>query len=425
MKFSKSGQILLAIAVSAIVGLGLTSCGQSNTIDFLYVTSNKSTTGQINVYWVDQESGAIRQIADSPYPSGGENPVAEVASPNGKNLFVVNRDDNTIVEFAIGTDAKLYPTKTCNTPGTEPLAIAVNTAGTQLYVVDTYAPAPNGQSSYSQTNPGPGALVEYSLNSSQQFNSCTPVANGTQNYWQVGEYPGQVAVSANDSFVYVTNTGSIINTTTTPGAGIALIDPVTGQGTISGFSIGSGGALTELSGSPFEAGTAPLGLAIDPTSRFLYATDAAQNQVIGYSIQSTGKLTPINPSVTATGTLPVGIKVDPRGLYVYVANYTSGTISTYNINQSTGSLTANATPSLAAGPGATCVEIDPALDRFVYTSNFLQNQVTGAELNPETGSLTTNQNSPYPSSTQPTCVVAVAHGNHSQQTVTVVPSGNN
>ena len=53
MKFRKPGQILLAVAASALVGLGLTSCGQSNTIDFLYITANKSATGQIGAYWVD------------------------------------------------------------------------------------------------------------------------------------------------------------------------------------------------------------------------------------------------------------------------------------------------------------------------------------------------------------------------------------
>jgi 6-phosphogluconolactonase (cycloisomerase 2 family) len=425
MKFSKPGQILLATAVSAIVGLGLTSCGQSNTIDFLYVTANKNATGQISVYWVDQESGAISQIPDSPYPSGGQNPVAEVATPNGKNLFVVNRDDNTIVDFAIGTDAKLYPQKTCNTPGTEPISIAVNTAGTQLYVVDTYAPAPNGQAAYSETNPGPGALVEFPLDSSQQFSSCTPVANGSQSYWPLGNYPGGVAVAANDSYVYVVNTGSIVTTTTPPTAGVPVVAPTSGAGTISGFSIGSNGALTALSGSPFEAGTAPLGIAIDPTSRFLYATDAAQNQIIEYSIQNGGVLVPLNPGTTATQTFPVGITVDPRDMFVYVTNYTSGSISSYNINQANGALSSNATPTLPTGPGSTCVTIEPALDRFVFTSNFLQNEVSSAELNTNTGSLTTDQNSPYPSAAQPTCVVAVPHGNHSQQTVTVIPTGNN
>jgi 6-phosphogluconolactonase len=431
MKFRKPGQILLATAVSAIVGLGLTSCGQSNTIDFLYVTANKNSpttpgNGEINVYYVDQESGAIAQIQDSPYDSGGQNPVAEVASPNGKYLFVINEDNNTLVQFAIGTDAKLYPQMTCNTPGTQPNSLAVNAAGTELFVTDYY------QSGFNQTNPGPGDLVVYPLtanapsgpnnNFGENLASCTPVANpnGTA-YWALGSNPGGVAVSANGSWVYATNTGSIVTTTTPPTAGIPVIQPVTGSGTLSAFSIGSGGVLSPI--GTYPAGTAPTALAVDPTSRFLYVTDAAQDQVIEYLLSAAGVPTPINPGVLTTGTFPNGITVDPRGLYVYITNYTDGTISTYNINTGTGVLTANATPTLKAGPGATCVIVEPSLDRFLFTSNFLENEVSSSLLNPDTGSLTTDENSPYPSGPQPTCVAAVPHGNHSTQYTTDVSGG--
>lgn len=423
MKFRKPGQILLATAVSALVGLGLTSCGQSNTIDFLYVLSNKSAPGQIYVYYVDQESGAPTKIADSPYPAGN-NPVAEVASPNGKVLYVVNHDDNSVVQYAIGTDAKLYPQQTCNTPGSDPEAIAISADGTKLFVADTFAPAPSGQAAYSETNPGPGALIEYALTSSQGLTNCTAVANGALQYWPLGNFPGGIAVAPNNDYVYAVNTGSVVTTTTVPTAGTPITAPSTGAGSISAYAIGTGGALTAVSGSPIAAGTAPTAIAIDPTSRFLYVTDSALNQVIEYDILSSGILTPLNPGITTAGTLPAGITVDPRGLYVYVSNYVDGTISTYNINNSTGTLTANATPTLKTGPGSTCIIVEHALDRFVFTSNFLENEVSSALLNPNTGSLTTDQNSPYPTGTQPTCVVAVPHGNHSTQNVSVTAPGN-
>ena len=37
MKFSKTGHALLAAAVSIGIGLGITSCGESNTIDYVFV----------------------------------------------------------------------------------------------------------------------------------------------------------------------------------------------------------------------------------------------------------------------------------------------------------------------------------------------------------------------------------------------------
>ena len=122
MKLSKSGRIALASVVSLGLGFGATACGPSNTIDYLYVTASKQNPGQISVYKVDSEAGILYQITDSPYGSGGRNPVADMASPNGKNLYVINHDDNTIVEFAIGTDGKLYPQQTCNLPGSYPIA---------------------------------------------------------------------------------------------------------------------------------------------------------------------------------------------------------------------------------------------------------------------------------------------------------------
>src|SRR5271156_3814800 len=203
MKFSKFGRIALASVVTLGLGFGVTACGPSNTIDFLYVTSSKQNPGQINVYKVDSEAGALIQITDSPYSSGGRNPVADVSSANGKNLYVVNHDDNTVVEFAIGTDGKLYPQQTCNMPGSYPVQLAVNKTGTYLYVVETYQP------NFSTNIPGPGALVVFPINANGQLGAagslCTPVANGTNAFFPVGNGPVGVNVLANGSYVYVAN----------------------------------------------------------------------------------------------------------------------------------------------------------------------------------------------------------------------------
>src|ERR1700761_7388506 len=191
MKFSKVGRIALASVVSLGLGFGTIACGPSNTIDFLYVTSSKNNPGQINVYKVDSQAGALIQIADSPYPSGGRNPVAEVASANGKNLYVINHDDSTVVEFAIGTDGKLYPQQTCglnNQAGvTYPVQLAINKSGTYLYIVNTYQP------NYSISIPGPGALVVYPINSTGGLGAtgslCQPVANGNNGWFPLGKNP--------------------------------------------------------------------------------------------------------------------------------------------------------------------------------------------------------------------------------------------
>jgi 6-phosphogluconolactonase len=394
MKFSKTGQALLAAAVSIGIGLGITSCGESNTIDYLYVTASKNQPGQISVYRVDQQSGALTQIQDSPYSSGGRNPVGEVSSPDGAHLYVINQLDNTIVEFAIGTDGKLYPQHTYNTPGSYPASIAINAAGTYLYVTDIYQPGPTGVT-YTSTNPGPGgALVVYPVSADGSLG--TALTNGANSFYPVQFNPLSVNVTANNNFVYVVNQ----NTSTT-------------GGTVSAFAVGSGGALTAVPGSPFTAGVAPNASASDPTSRFYYVTDGATNQLIAYTISSTGVLAALEGGPFSTGTFPDAITIDPSGKYIYVANYNSNSISAFQIAQSTGApsgLSGAATYSTDTGP--TCVLVDPAFGKFVYTSNFLGASVSGFELNVNTGVLTGAENSPFPTAGQPTCTAAVTHGNH-------------
>ena len=415
MKFSKSGQRLLAVAVSFGVGLGVISCGQSNTVDFLYVTASKNNPGQISVYKVDQISGALTQIQDSPYSSGGRNPVAETTSPDGKNLYVLNHDDNTVVQFAIGTDGKLYPQHTYNTPGTEPTAITINSAGTLLFVVDTF------QAAFSPSNPGPGALVVYPVNADGSLG--TNITNTTVSpnlpYWPVENIPSNVNVtnllttSATTDFVYVVNTNT-----------------ATQAGTVSAFSYSTasgGGALTPIPGSPcatasagrncFQAGVAPNASASDPTGRFYYVTDGATNQLIAYGIQANGALIPVQNGPFRTDVFPNAVTVSATGNYIYVANFNSNDISAYQIDQGTGAPSSLATSTFATKTGPTCVLIEPALGRYLYTSNFLDNSITGYKMDPNTGILTGTENNPYPTAGQPTCTAAITHGNHATEHV--------
>lgn len=401
MKFSKSGHALLAAAVSIGIGLGITSCGQSNTIDYLFVTASKQNPGQISVYRVDQLSGALTKIPDSPYSFPGRNPVALLASPNEKNLYVVYHDDNTVVEFAIGTDGKLYPQHTYNTPGTEPTALATNSTGTLLFVVDTF------QAGFTAANPGPGAVVVYPINSDGSLG--TNIANGKLPYWPVENNPSSVNVpvplttSSTTDFVYVVNTNTAAQ-----------------GGTISAFSFSTasgGGKLTPVAGSPFSAGVAPNASASDPTARFLYVTDSATNQLIAYGIVTNGVLVPLQNGPFKTDVFPNAVTVSPNGMFLYVANFNSNDISAFAIDQGTGQPTSLATNTFATKTGPTCVLIEPAFGRFLYTTNFLDNSITGYQLNANTGILTGTENNPYPTAGQPTCAAAVSHGNHANEHV--------
>jgi len=413
MKLSKFGRAALAAVLSLGVAATFTACGPTgtnNTVDYVYVTNSKSNPGQINVYYLDHDSGGLHQIPDSPYPSGGRNPVAVVTAPNYKNLYVINHDDNTIVQFGIGTDAKLYPQHTYNTPGTFPDALAINSAGTLLFVTDTYQPQ------YTAANPGPGAVAVYPINSDGSLGSA--IANGSLTYYPLSTSQTNV----------LNPTAVTALTTNSSSGGPSLLYVVnqntsTGLGSISGFSVASSGALTPIPCSPsastcsttgdgtFEAGAAPSAVASTPLGHYLYVTDSAHNQLLSYTIQSSGQIVPVQSGPTNTDITPDSVTVDPRGQYVYVANYAANDINAYSINSSA-SPGVTSVGTYGTGTGPTCVFVEPARGLYVYTTNFLDSTVSGLNLSPSDGTLAPVQNTPFLAAGQPTCIAATPHGNN-------------
>jgi 6-phosphogluconolactonase (cycloisomerase 2 family) len=384
------GQRILATAVSAGLGLGLISCGESNTIDYLYVLSTKNA-GQINIYEVDSISGAPTQIKASPVSSGGANPVGIATAPNGSAIYVINHDSNNVASFSIGAAGALTALGSAvTTPGSDPVAVAINPAGTFLFVVDYY---------------GPGALVVYPISGSGLGTPVTQTLPGgsTSTAYPLGNAPTGVNLLSTGNTVYVTDI------LTAAGSGCSA-----GQGGLAALSVSSSGVLTPVSGSPYCAGVTPSALASTPIGQFLYVTDSAQNQIIGYNVNSDGSLLPFIGGPIATGTFPDAITVEPRGLYLYVANRFSSPssgIQSYSIAAGTG--VPSSTGSYLTEAYAQCIIVEPALARFVYTADFAGTfGVTGYQMNPNSGALTGTENSPYLTSGQPTCLAAVSHGNH-------------
>jgi 6-phosphogluconolactonase (cycloisomerase 2 family) len=206
-------------------------------------------------------------------------------------------------------------------------------------------------------------------------------------------------------------------------------------GSISVFSIGSGGALTEVTGSPFtvpvlQVGPTTIanltGLAVTPTKyptlntqavanaqcslvqqlppstpEYLYAADANNNVVWGFNVQSNGTLTLIQNNNGVIQTFPAasvttGVAVDPCNRFVFVTNNRSNNVSAYAICNGT----SPARPSvcdtnqypqgylvevpgspfgLGGGPsgpnGPTVLEVDP-LANYLYVVDNQSNQLS-------------------------------------------------
>jgi 6-phosphogluconolactonase len=394
MKFNKSSQLLLVSAVSLLAAGLLTACS-TLTVDFVYVTSAKAAGpnnyGEINVFEVNSESGHMRQITTSPFPSGGRNPVAEVVSADNTTLYVVNQDDNTIVQFAIGNDGKIYPQNTVNTPGVFPLSLAV--AGKFLYAVDTFQPLPT----CSNAAPCSGSIAVFPIKTDNSLQ--TPVTNTSisANYWPLVlpasptdvMVPTSVTAAASGSYVYVTT-----------------YDKTAGGGFIFGFTSNADGTLSALNnGVPFAAGIHPSAIISDHAGAIVYVTDAGNSAVLGFQINS-GLLTPLSGSPYKAGSRPSAIAIDSTGKFAYVTNAQDSNVGAYSI--SNGNLTSIGT--FATGSQPTAIGIDPSKNQFIYTANFLGNNVSGFELNASDGTLLNSQNSPYVSNALPTAVAAIPHG---------------
>jgi 6-phosphogluconolactonase (cycloisomerase 2 family) len=412
MKFNNTRQLLLVSAASLLAAGLMTACG-TYTTDFVFVTSAKAAGsdnyGEIDVFKINSESGEMHQIPTSPYPSGGRNPVAEAVSTDYSNLYVVNQDDNTIVQFSIGPDGKLYSQNTVNTPGIYPLAIAVKDSN--LFVVDTYQPL----TTCSTSTPCSGSVGVFPIKAASGSTSSgalgTSVANGSLSYWPLCQYgyisstdstqckggsdiitPTAVNVLESGAYVYVTAYDS---------------SAATNVGYIFGFSVGSGGALTPLNGGvPFSAGVHPSAITSDSTSSYVYVTDSKKGNVHGYAVAS-GLLSELSSSPFSAGNQPSAIVADAKFPYLYVANAVDGTVSAFSISD--GALASIGTYATGSQPVA--IGIDPSTYHFLFTANFLGNNISNFELNTTDGTLINAQHSPYSSNAEPTAVVAVPYVN--------------
>jgi 6-phosphogluconolactonase len=415
MKFSKMSQLVLVSALGLVIASAFSGCAVV-TVDYLFVACSSGTsagsTGEIQSFAVDSESGAIRP-AGATVPSGGNQPVSMTTTTDYANLYVANQSNNSIVHFQVNYDGSLTQMESVTVPFV-PASVAISQGGssspdnTTLYVAGGTNPAEVAV--YPIASGVLGSLAQTITLTVPGFGSDAMVATG-------------VTVLPNDQGVYVSAYDkSAYNPGCTPTPTNQCTTSSANPGWVFAFATGSGGALAPASGSPYEAGIRPTSLVADPTNRFLYVTDFASNELIGYDITNGASLNFLVSGPFKTGSEPEAVVVDPRALYIYVADSLSSNVSAYTITLATGapsavvSVTGSASTTTDTQPVA--IVVDPALGRFVYTANYLGNSVSGFQLNPNTGALSYTQATPYPTGANPTALVAVPHGNHAIQVVT-------
>ena len=397
MTLKPMGRVVKASMLSLAIALGLTACSNDYTVSYVYMTTAKTLPhGLINSYQVDYQTGFLRPLADSPVDAGGRNTVGLVVAPNKLFLYTVNNFDSDVVEFAIGTDGKLYAQNTYNITGSLPTAAAIDAAGKFLYVTFTYQNTSTGASLYTPANPGPGGVTIFPIKADNTLGTPTTV--------NTGRNPIGIATSAVGNYVYVIEQDSATTAN------------------LLGFSANSStGALTPLAGTTINAGNvvstgytigpSPAGILGDSSGTHLYVTDQTLNQIATYSVAN-GIPTLVSTVLTEAG--PMGMAFDLSGKYLYVVAYSANTIDGFNLNSSGVPVRSTVAGSVQAGTGPTCVTVggapsnaNPTHAIYLYTSNALSNNLTGEQLNPQDGSLNQIQGTPFGGSALPTCAATV------------------
>lgn len=325
---------LLVLGVLAASPL-LTGCGGFFIpVCQAYGTCNTTPTSANYVYVANQTtsniagfsltSGQLAVLTGSPFALNGP-PTAMVATPSGSLLYTALASGSVYV-YTIGTGG--VPTAGNNgTPVASTLLttnMAVDRAGSWLFLVSSSSP----QLSEYQINTSTGALT-------------SPT---TPTYALTGGAPTQIYVTPNNQTIYIglgtggldvytfnSSTGVLSNhqhlnsLNTTTGADNAvgsdanskyLFVGETGSG-IRVFTIGTNGALAEISGSPFASGLGPSSIAMDPTNSFVYIANKTASTVAGYSLSATtGKLTLLSASPFTAGAGPIALSLDATSTYM-------------------------------------------------------------------------------------------------------------
>jgi hypothetical protein len=413
MKFTKFGKALLMSALSGAVVLSVSSCVESYSVGYLYVTgtvtSQSGGNGIITGFHIDHNTGKLAPVDGLPISSGGANPVRAVLITGSKFLYVLNRGVNSsggsvcttadpcqnsnITEFSVGGNGILTPQETFYTQGINPFRMIGDATGNYLYVLDHDSPSNSACTlALGGTVTACGDITAFQINQTTGrltlvVNAQVTAANGSAlPYFPVPASPIDFSLAS----------GYILTLSGTPATGDAVF-PYT-------YSTSSG-QLTINQNSSQPLGISQ-GTAIVNGISFEYVLDnegtdvtgtGATSQILPFSVGTGGALQAQTGGVVAddpTLANPIFLLVESKGKFLYVANQGSNTQGTnaqsglagFVIDPTTHQLSFIAGEPFGSGAGPQCLVEDPS-DQFIYSADFNDSSVTGRVVDPNSGVL--------------------------------------
>jgi len=412
MTFRRIGRISRALVVSMAVVLGMSACG-GYTVGFMWVLGTQYN--QIAGFKIDDYTGNLTTMVNSPYSSAGTNPVSITVRTGGNFVFVVNKGVNAtssactsagqtlatgqvcgnVAVFAVGEDGVLTFQATYGTAGGTPVWAAADGTGGLLYVLDAQAP------DYATT--GNGDITVFAIDGSTgrlqlvQNQLIKNSSGGLLNYFEVGPAPTTMRVG---------------------GQCIYALD--SGDQSIYSYGIGGGGQLVVEPNSRYVPTPVYHLTSINVTGSTIYLTDAGSPLSTGGAIKlfTAGAGCSLSPQSggdvanLATTSNPVYSLTDAKNKFLYVVNhsetnplYPNSTISAFVILPG-GELDPVSDPQnpYGVGNGPVCMVEDPS-GQYLYTSNSNDGSVTGKYINSQTGQLSNlPRGSTFPATGLATCL---------------------
>jgi len=413
MKFRKFGQVCLALVVSLGLGFGVTSCSTDHTVGYFYVTGTQYQ--QISGFRIDNNLGQLTPTQNSPYSSGGVNPIKILVATAGKFVYVLNAGcgstgqvpcpantppDETganISLFTVGGQGGLSYQYPYPSQGNNPISMLADSSGTHLFVLDSTVTDPTTCVGYVPGNAATicgditafnidGNTGRLSLITNQQVKNS---AGTNLTYFPVGSSPINFFMIPSGSYIYTIENGQSGSTVDPPQAVFVYAN--------------SGGQLTLTQNTPIITNATQLTY-IYASSRYVYLIDAQDGttagQILPYTTGTNGALQSlVHGAVVNTGTVanPGPMIVDHQNKFLYLTNMgpnltpssSASSVSAFFIDPTTGFLTPIATTvPFGAGASPVCILEDPS-NQYLYTANYSSSEITGAIINSSTGTLTT------------------------------------
>lgn len=415
MKFTKFGKALVMTALSAGVILGVTSCVQSYTVGYLYVTGRTTAgtgnNGIISGFKIDHNKGGLRPIDGLPISTGGSNPIRAVLLSGGRFLYVLNQGKNcsqttpcqsAITLFAIGGNGVLSQQGSIYSPqGLNSVRMLTDSAGTFLYVLDQIAPSGTGCAQALGTGVascGDISVFKIDQNTGRLttvINAQVTAANGSPlPYFPVPANPIDFVLSG--SFVLTLSGTSSTGDSVFPYSYSALNGQLSiSQNGVQPLNIFAGTAIVSAGGTIYVL-DAETTTGIPPGST---TAVTAPSGILPFTVGSNGALqTATGGTVVGDTTLtnPIYLVEENKGKWVYVVYQGSNNTSTgaqasgvagWTVDPSTKILH----PEIPGAPwgtgsGPQCLLEDPSFQYF-YTANFNDSTVTGKRLDVQAGVL--------------------------------------